>query len=425
MHRSIGFIIAALTASVASAQLPFDVPPINYSSTAPHDPVATLRHSVDSGDVVLDKDSKYGYLVALLKELEIPVSSQTLVFAKTSMQRHLISPSNPRAIYFNDETYVAWIPDGELIEISSTDPMLGTVFYTIEQNERDTPTRLQRRTERCLFCHASTDTGRVPGLLMQSVFTSSDGHRAYPPDSIWPKADGPLRTRWAGWFVTGKHGQQQHLGNLMVDSTDTVHEGGTSGNGNVDDLSEWFNVTGYLSPHSDLVALLVLQHQVSMHNLLTDTNHRARKYLHEVAIRNRKNDRTETYLSDEDALILDQMSERLVDGLLMVDSIQFSEPVSGTSNFAEEFQSQGPRDTKGRSLREFDLQRGVFRYPCSYLIYSESFDALPASILSNTSRRLSDVLTSKDKRKKYNHLTGSIRTAVLQILKETKPDWPK
>ena len=416
--------VIIFTAPSSSAQLSFEREPIEYSKTPGSDPVALLRTKLENGEVSLHKDKQRGYLVSLLTELQIPVSSQTLVFSKTSLQRHLISPSNPRAIYFNDDTYVAWIPNGELIEIASTDSKLGSMFYTVDQTGEKQTATIVRRTERCLFCHASSDTGRVPGLLMQSVYTNSDGDRVFPADSIPTDSKGSLRGRWAGWFVTGSHGNQRHLGNLMIDSKTAKTAGDTVDHANVMDLSRWFDVTKYLSRHSDLVALLVLQHQVSIHNLLTDANHRARAQLHFAAMANREQGREDRFLSDEDLAYFDQIAEQVVDGLLMLGQVRLEERVSGTSGFAEEFSNRGPHDSRGRSLRQLDLRSGLFQHPCSYLIYSESFDAIPQPVLSFVYQRLFDVLSSQDTRDKYAKLSVANRSAILQILRETKTNLP-
>jgi hypothetical protein len=379
---------------------------------------------MEEGKVSLQDEDKYGYLHSVLTELEIPVSSQTLVFSKTSMQRHLISPSNPRAIYFNDDTYVGWIPDAERIEIASTDPMLGTVFYTVDQSGGKQVGEIVRRTGRCLFCHGSSDTGRVPGLLMQSVYTNSDGNRVFPSNSIRTRASGPLLGRWGGWFVTGTVGSGRHLGNLMIDSKDSVTIDDLTENANVLDLSAWFDVTNYLSPDSDIVALLVLQHQVSTHNLLTDANHRARARLYFAATENRKHGRAEELLSKEDLVYLDQIAEQVVDGMLIVGETRLGQRITGTSRFTSEFAAAGPSDSIGRSLRALDLDTTLFQYPCTYLIYSESFDSLPNPVLSRVYQRLYDVLVSKDTRGKYAHLSESDRSTILQILRETKANLP-
>ncbi|MBB3209850.1 hypothetical protein FHS27_005695 [Rhodopirellula rubra] len=416
-------LVIGMAGNRAAAQLSYEQRPIEYSKATATDPVSALQQRIERGESTLASDTQYGYLVSLLTELEIPVSSQTLVFSKTSLQRHLISSANPRAIYFNDDTYVAWIPGAETIEIASTDALLGTVFYTVDQSQPSTPVQVVRKTERCLFCHASSDTGRVPGLMMQSVFVNRNGDRMFPSDSILPNAAGPIETRWAGWFVSGRHGNQSHLGNLMIDRGNEVSGEVNHGNGNVVDLSKWFDVSKYLSPHSDLVALLVLQHQVSMHNLLTESNHRARIMIHRSEQRSQKRGQESLGLSAEDEIILDQIAERLVDGVLMVGEVELSEPVSGTSGFAEAFSERGPHDRSGRSLRELNLQQTVFRYRCSYLIYSESFDALPQPLLDAVYRRLREVLQGKDTREKYAHLSTREREDVLAILLDTKAEF--
>jgi hypothetical protein len=424
VSRCVMLVLLAAGAESSSGQLRFERKPIEYSKTPANDPVALLGNKLERGGDSLRDEPKYGYLVSLLTDLKIPVSSQTLVFSKTSLQRHLVSSSNPRAIYFNDDTYIGWIPNGELIEVASIDSMLGSVFYTVDQKQGKQAGKIVRRTERCLFCHASSNSGRVPGLLMQSVYTNPDGNRVFPSVSIPTNPRGPLRGRWSGWFVTGTHGNQQHLGNLMIDSTTTLTLADTVENSNVVDLSRWFDVTKYLSPHSDIVALLVLQHQVSFHNLLTDANHRARAYLYHAATDNRDDGRAEGRLSEEDSLFLDQIAEQIVDGLLMVGEAQFREPIRGTSEFANEFAKRGPYDLTGRSLRQFDLQTSLFRYPCSYLIYSESFNALPEPVLALTYQRLFDVLRSKDTREKYARVTAAQRSAIYQILCDTKANLP-
>ncbi|MGI9473305.1 MAG: hypothetical protein ACR2NZ_17315, partial [Rubripirellula sp.] len=400
----------------------FERPPIEYSSAHPTDAIAKLKASIDASQQTVNRDPSYGYLVGLLDALSIPVSSQALVYSKTSLQRHRISPENPRAIYFNDDVYVAWTPDADLIEIASTDSRLGSVFYTVDQQQE--PTReveITRRVHRCLFCHGSTDTGRVPGLLMQSVFTDADGHRAFPSDSIEPKANGPILGRWGGWYVTGTHGSQRHLGNLTTESSEVVLPDRLEASTNVNDLSRYFDVTRYLSPHSDLVALLVLQHQVSLHNLFTSANHQTLLKLYDGG-NNVSDEHTDAEaLVDETRIFMDQIAEEIVDGLLMVDQTCWSDSMSGSSDFAREFASRGPFDSKGRSLRELDLDRCLFRYPCSYLIYSDAFDGLPVSVLQRVYARLHAVLHGKDRRAKYRHLSQDQRMAIDEILVATKP----
>ncbi len=416
-------LIWIVIAQSAQAQLSFQRPPIEYSETVAADPVATLIKQIDGQQRALGREHSFGYLNSVLKALDIPASSQTLVFSKTSLQRHLISPSNPRAIYFNDDSYVAWVPEGKMIEIASVDPALGTIFYTIDQTDSNPSGQIVRRGGRCLFCHASSDTGRIPGLLMQSVYTDSGGNRVFSANAIPTNSSGPLQGRWAGWFVTGKHGGQRHLGNLTINEGQSVSVDDTEENANVIDLSDWFDVDRYLTPHSDIVALLVLRHQISMHNRLIDAHHQARLRLYADAVAANRGDDAKAQPQETSAL-LDQLAEQVVDALLMVGRTEFSDPINGTSTFAEDFSNRGRKDSQGRGLRDLDLRKSLFRYSCSYLIYTPSFDSLPDPLLSRIYRRLFDVLNSTDNRDKYSHLPDPDRSAILQILRETKNDLP-
>lgn len=417
LHLLIALLwLTATAAPLAWAQLPFERKPIEYSTSQATDPVALLDRELRNGERVLRSEQAGGYLRSLLKQLNIPVSSQTLVFSKTSLQKHLISPANPRAIYFNDDVYVAWVPDGTMIEIASTDPSLGTVFYTLDQPSGREVGKIVRKNARCLFCHASSDTGRNPGLLMGSVYTDPDGNRVFSADAVPTNPKGPLQGRWAGWFVSGTHGKQKHLGNLTINAKEEFSPVDPNENVNVVDLSRWFDVAKYPSPHSDIIALLVLRHQVTMHNLLTDANHRARIQLHRESDRER--------FSPATAKRLDEIAEQVVDGLLMVDETEFSDRIIGTSSFTDDFSQRGSKDSAGRSLRQLDLETRLFRRHCSFLIYSDSFDALPTALLDRTYRLLLSVLMSEDKREKFSHLSTTERHEILQILRETKHNLP-
>jgi hypothetical protein len=172
----------------------------------------------------------------------------------------------------------------------------------------------------------------------------------------------------------------------------------------VTSLEGRFEPTGYLSLHSDLVALLALEHQAKMLNLFTRVGWEAR-------IGEKEAGRT-----------IDQAASELVDYLLFVDEATLPGPITGTTTFAEKFSAQGPRDSRGRSLRELDLNTRLLRYPCSYLIYSEPFDGLPASAKSAVYARMWEILSGQERDARYAVLSASDRRAILEILTETKPD---
>jgi hypothetical protein len=103
---------------------------------------------------------------------------------------------------------------------------------------------------------------------------------------------------------------------------------------------------------------------------------------------------------------------------------ELTAPIAGTSDFAVEFAKLGPFDHQGRSLRELDMKKRLFRYPLSYVIYTESFNAMPAPAKEYVYKRFREILTGADKSMAFGHLSESDRAAILQILEDTKPDFP-
>src|SRR5689334_9515925 len=277
---ALGGALSVTSPSAALAQAAYEQDPINYLSAPVDDPVARLQKRIDAGSVKLEADEKHGYLEPLLKALNIRVSSQTLVFSKTSFQRDHISPTNPRALYFNDDTYVGWVPGGEVIEVATTDAHLGTVFYTLDQRNgkvRKQPAEsaaphFVRQSASCLQCHGSTMTRDVPGLLVRSVFPDKDGQPVLSAGTFLTTQESPMSQRWGGWYVTGVLDTQRHMGNVTLKDPDVANPESlldAAAATKTSDLTGRFDTAAYLSGHSDVAALLVLQHQAQIHNLLT------------------------------------------------------------------------------------------------------------------------------------------------------------
>ena len=396
---------------------------IRYSAGTPAEAIARLQAEIGAGRTELQFDAKGGYLNSVLRALKIPLASQTLVFSKTSFRRELISPQKPRALYFNHDVYVGWVPGGRVLEIASVDPKLGAVFYTLSQEKTAQPT-FQRQTQACLQCHDSPSlTGDVPGLIMKSVYPDTDGEPIVSAGTFVTSDQSPMKERWGGWYVTGTHGAQVHMGNALVDdSRDGANLNLTAG-ANLTDLRMRIDTQPYLSSHSDIVALMVLAHQNSLHNLMTRASYRTRMALHFDRQRNEESGRAADYASESTRSLVRSVAEPLVRAMLFVEEAPLLEPVSGSSGFSKEFSSQGPRDHRGRSLLELDLTTRLFRYPCSYLIYSASFDALPSLVKDYVYRRLWDVLSDEDTSDLFAHLSRSNRAAIREILLETKPDF--
>jgi hypothetical protein len=384
--------------------------------------VASLQRRLDEGKTTLSYDERHGYLLSVLKELKVPISSQMLVFSKTSFQQTHITPSTPRALYFNDNVYVGWVQGGEVVELASVDPAQGTMFYTLDQRDTAQPKFVRR--EECLQCHASPKTVGVPGLLVRSVFTAKSGFPELHAATYETNQSTPLSHRWGGWYVTGTHGNQRHMGNAMF--TDAAHPDkiDMESGANVTSLSTRFDVTPYITPHSDLVALMVLAHQAHLHNMISRVNWEARFALNRQETAKKLSGLASGNVSDADSRHVNDAVEVLLRTMLFTDETPLKSPVKGTSNFAQQFTAAGPKDSAGRSLRDLDLTHRMFRYPCSYLIYSDSFDSLPKLALDRFYRRLWEVLNGKDKDTAYATLSKADRTAILSILRQTKKYLP-
>ncbi len=417
-----GIWLAAMLPA-ARAQLDFERPPIDYHRVAVHDPVARLQKKIDSGEIELKFDSSHGYLKSVLENLEIPVSSQSLVFSKTSFQLRKIDPARPRAVYFNDSVYIGWVQQGDVVEVASVDPRQGTIFYTLSQTQSERPEFVRDRGQ-CLTCHASSRTQGVPGVLVRSVYTAASGQPILGTSTYTTDHRSPLRERWGGWYVSGRHGDDLHMGNQTVSGRRGAESADLSKGANCTDLSKLVSVSPYLSPNSDIVALMVLEHQSQTQNRITRANYECRMATQYDQMMNEMLDRPKDYQSETTKRRLAKVVDELVDFLLFVDEYPLAAPIEGTTDFTREFAARGPRDKKGRSLRDFDLQKRLFRYPCSYLIYSESFDSLPQPVRSLVYRRLWEVLTGKNTGPRFAHLTPETRAAILEILRDTKPSLP-
>ncbi|HVW37541.1 MAG TPA: hypothetical protein VHB99_09550 [Pirellulales bacterium] len=420
---SLPMAAALLGWTAAQAELPFEQEPINYLKAPVHDPVAKLQERLDRGEAKLAYDDERGYLPAVLEQLAIAKSSQTLVFSKTSFQRQKISPRKPRAVYFNDDTYIGYVQRGEVLEVSTVDPDQGAVFYTLSQTPSDKPV-FQRQTHDCLQCHSSSKTQDVPGHLVRSVYPDASGMPVFSAGTFTTTHESPLRDRWGGWYVSGQHGTQTHMGNVVVTNRQEPERLDRAAGANRTSLDELVDTTPYLASTSDIVALMVLEHQTKMHNLITAANYHARLALHYEAGLNKALNRPAGEISPSTARRYEGPAEKLIKYMLFCEEAPLAEPVAGSSDYAREFAARGPRDSRGRSLRDFDLSRRLFKYPCSYEIYSDAFESLPPVVKQYVYRRLKEILTGADPSSDFAHLSADDRRAIFEILLATKQDLP-
>lgn len=409
-----------------------DYPFINYSGKPVHNEIAVLQQRLDRGDVHLRYGAAHGYLESLLEALNISRSSQVLVFSKTSLQTDAISPQTPRAIYFNDDTYIGWIPTSGLLEVVTMDADRGPVFYSLANTDRSAA-HLQRETLRCLTCHDSFSEsgGGVPYFLFDSMY-NVEGKQILPDVVARDTSDAtPIAERWGGWYVTGNDNGAFHLGNILASPARTPMDRERAYRGSLQTLAGMFDTTPYPTDKSDIVALLVLEHQVSVHNFIIHANYKSRALLAKErpdALAADGANGTPVHWRDLSAQVqsrLAGMLEPLVRGMLMADAAALPRPVVGSSGYSAQFQAGGARDSKGRSLRDLDLNTRVFSYPMSFLIYTAGFDGLPVSVKEHVYQRFVEILTGRDHSTAYRQLTATDRQAVLEILQATKPDFAR
>src|SRR5688572_13426474 len=366
-------------------------PAIKYSTTDSNTVVDQLNRRLADGSAKLVFEEKTGYLKSVLDLLKIPVESQVLVYTQTSQQSQHITMTNPRAIYFNDEASVGYIRGAGLLEIVAQDATLGSIFYVVHQ-ESGATARFGRE-QQCLRCHLSWDTLGVPGMSVLSTFPRAS-EREYA-NGFFVDHYRQIRERWGGWYVTGKRVPPRHMGNLplILPKPPAAPPGGR------ESLAGQFDLSAYLAPYSDIVALMVLEHQVHFTNLVTRATWEARLG-HELRIA--------------------EAADALADYLLFVDEAPITEgPIVGSSGFTEVFVAKGRKDANGRSLRELDLKTRLQKYPLSYMIYSPHFQALPEAPKNLVIGRINDVLSGKIAGPKYAHLTPALRTAIREILNAT------
>lgn len=417
----IACLVGILAASWARGDA--DDEPAGYRTLPVNDPVSRLQAQLDRGQTKLEYHAKSGYLKSVLAQLKLPESSQSLVFSKTSFQRAFINPHRPRALYFNDDVYVGFVPKAPLLEIASVDPKLGTIFYTLDQQKTARP-HFVRQTDDCLQCHQSGVTKDVPGLLMRSVYPDMEGQPILSAGTYSTTDQTPLSHRWGGWYVTGDCGRQVHMGNTICDDEDHPEQTDFSAGSNLINLRKHVKTAPYPRDTSDIVALMVFQHQQHLHNLITHAGYDVRLAIRDSEALDRALGEPPGQRSESTQHRIQSDCEPVVKAMLFSGEARLIDPVTGSSGFTQEFAARGPKDSKGRSLREFDLKHRLFKYPCSYLIYSEQFDALPPDARDYIYRRLWEVLTSRDTGRAFAHLTASDRAAILQILRETKKGLP-
>jgi len=384
-------------------------PAIQYLARPTTDRVAVLKKSLAQNPDALPRDPSTGYLTGVLKALGVPKESQLLVFSKTGVQSSYTSPGKPRALYFDQSVAIGYNPGAPLLELAVHDPQQGVVFYTIDQ-KADTPA-VTRRTS-CLSCHVSATTLGVPGMIARSNTVAEDGTLVPQTGSQNVSHQTPHPDRWGGWFVTSEdaappYAQMAHRGNITF-----------SGRGNTSNqvFVDWLNASpqslGYPLPSSDIVSLLVFDHQMHAINLLTRLNWESR-----VAA-------SDGEVNPAGGAVRGLVNE-LADYLLFADEAPPLAPLTPPPAFAASLEARTPKDRHGRSFGQLDAVNRLLRYPCSFMVYSEAFDGLPKPVRAAVYSRMLDVLSGHEARAARVRVTPADSRAIVEILKDTKPDFPR
>jgi hypothetical protein len=406
-------LAALLTTAAASAADLWDLPPTRYSDTTPTDPVTLLAADLAAGKREIPGTTPLERVRGILRMLEISEASQILVFSKTSKQNPLIAPAHPRAVFFNENAYVGWVPGG-LVELIVHDPALGVNFYTLDPADGiPAGKRIQRDVSDCLSCHGTARTESVPGMLVRSVFPDANGQPILPLGSFLIDHRSPIGERWGGYYVTGAS-SLPHFGNRTFDEAAGRQPPAPAPP--VQALTEKIDTSPYPRPTSDIVALMVLEHQCAVHNHLTAAAMQYRR----GAWLQQSLDPTADPATGSPGQQADLAARRIVDLLLFKDEAPLGDDgIEGDPAFQETFAARFPRTPDGRSLADFNLSDRLFKHRCSFMVYSKAFAALPAPVRSAVVSRLRAALTTNP----APHPPAGERARPDQILRATLPEY--
>jgi len=399
----------------------YEQPPTHYSETAPQDEVTRLRERLERGELAFVGDERQ-VLRAVLDTLQVPASSQVVVFSKTSLQRRRIRPDTPRALYFSDTVYVGWVPGG-LIEVAAIDPKLGPVFYALDPRASDPARRTFARDNDCLRCHGDHFVRDVPALIARSVVPDATGEPLLQYGTKLVDDQTPFEERWGGWFVTGYEGAMDHQGNAWAPASGDMRGFSATGS-RPSELSSFFDTSRYLTGTSDVVALLVMEHQMAMQNSLTAASQRCQKMLvyQKSLLKAFKEPETDALVYDSVKSVFTSAAEEVVDHLLFRDAAPVPPGVTGLPAFLGDFTKGAPRSASGHALKDLQLRDRLFSNRCSFLIYSDTFAALPEQLKGLIFERLYEALHDTHADGRYGYLEVNEKIRIYEILLETHPD---
>lgn len=416
------FLLAPLLSATSLRSQAFNdflVPPHDYNSIRGRDAMSRLIERASAGGYAFGEETGLPLLRRVLAELGIPESSQVLLFSKTSLQREYIDPENPRAIFFNENGYVSWMPDG-LIEVLMFDPDAGGLFFIEElPEERSDPRVAFVKSRGCTGCHSGSVTNFLPGPMARSGYVDAGGKRIGSiPGHIRMNHGVPLADRWGGFYVTGAHASLGHLGNALArkEQGKTVLDRPEAPV--LSELSGLFDVSRYPRRDADALALLLFDHQIEAHNLLMELRYRWRLVEYERA----KSGGEASTIAMEG---LERGLRRVVRYLLFADEA----PLDGaalavSSDSRRDFLASRRTDPEGRSLRDLDLGERMFSHRLSYMIDSQAFAEAPRDMRALVYEQLGGILLPEVAPDDFDYFDEGEREAIVSILRATKDDLP-
>lgn len=398
--------VSALAAEPAYRVMDFRSPPHNYDTHVPKDRFADLLKKIEKGEVQPDTSSDHALLRSLLQALKIPVSSQLLLFSASSLQSEIINMRNPRALFFNEDTYVGFVPGG-VLEVASADPEVGPVFYVFDRMQPGGPFPRVQRGTKCFNCHGGTATKRLPGLIAESLLVSQAGSslETYRRDEQGHQI--PLENRFGGWHLTGKHHISGHKANVI----------GFTRNGKSEKMDvvpgQTWDTAKHLLPTSDILPHLVHEHQIGFENRLVRGIY---------TVRQLKEDR-KGMLGSAELAEIDAWAQDFARYALFADEAKFPrEGIEGDPAYVRDFLEDRRASKRGLSLKDFDLKTRLFKHRCSFMLYTDTWEHAPKEIKERVYYRMAEAL--RDAQPSMPHLTTEERRVIREILKETMHDLP-
>lgn len=421
MKKSLSLLLLLSLCFQAQAEDEFEQAPIHYSETQPKDAAYELEAMMKAGKVKIDRKNAWTVLQGILKQFQIPMESQVMVFSKTSKQNDRISPQTPRVIYYGDNAYVGYSVGGSL-EISTIDPLLGPIFYLLDPEVPATQPLHFERDQSCLSCHGGPFSPGVPGVIVRSVFPSAEGHPIMSQGSTVVDTTTPFEDRWGGWYVTGRHGHLLHRGNVTaVEKPDNTCDMPIEKGANITQLTHFFDTSAYPRHGSDIVALMVLEHQTSVQNVLTKANHTALRAMYmQTNLRKELGEPEEKNPVGTARRIIDHSADDIVEALFFKDEAALPDGgIEGDESFQTAFSARAARASDGRSLKDMQLNTRLFKYRCSYMVHSITFQHLTPPLKETVIARMKQILSGTDSSGQFDYLSESERRHIWCILTDT------